>query len=201
MLTIGVLALQGDFAEHAAVVRRLGADAREVRSPENLRGIHGLIIPGGESTTITRLMAEWSLAAPIVALARDGMPLLGTCAGLIVMAQNILDDAMVGLDLFDIDIQRNGFGRQVDSFEQVVDIPAFGEAPFRAVFIRAPLLRRTGSDIEVLASLPDGAPIAVRKGNLLGCTFHPELTPDLRFHALLLRLAKDYAGTRDAAAI
>ena len=201
MASIGVLALQGDFAEHVAVIGRLGAEAREVRFPADLDGISALIIPGGESTTISGLMDRWRLAAPIASLAHSGMPIWGTCAGLILLARNIVDDSTSTLDLLDADVLRNAYGRQVDSFETDVSIPVLGEAPFRTVFIRAPLIQRVGAGVEVLASLDDGTPIAVQQGNLLGSSFHPELTADTRFHAYLLRLAQEYVRASDAAAV
>ena len=201
MATIGVLALQGDFAEHVAAIRRLGAEAREVRAPGDLDQVSGLIIPGGESTTISGLLERWELADPISSLAQAGLPLWGTCAGLIVMARTIVGDSLPSLGLLDVDVQRNAYGRQVDSFEADVPIPAFGEEPFRAVFIRSPVIQRVGQEVRVLANLADGTPIAVQQGNLLGSTFHPELTPDSRFHAYLLRLAKARVRAPDAATV
>lgn len=202
MLSIGVLALQGDFAEHIAALKRAGAEAREIRTPIELRALAGLVIPGGESTTITMLMRRWGLAEPIVQMARSGRPIWGTCAGLIVMAERVLGGQVPSLRLMDLDVARNAYGRQVDSFEAEVPIPALGPEPFPAVFIRAPVIQRVGRGVEVLARLADGSPIAVRQGNLLGSSFHPELTDDNRFHRFLVDLARERLGAgRNAAPV
>ncbi len=156
MIRIGVLALQGDFAEHVAMFSRLGAEAHEVRLPEQLDGLDGLVIPGGESTTFTLLMAEYALLEPIRRLAQEGVPVWGTCAGMIVLAREASHMPLPGLGVMDIVVERNAFGRQVDSFEAALAIPALGEEPFPAVFIRAPIIRRVGSGVEVLARLPPG---------------------------------------------
>jgi 5'-phosphate synthase pdxT subunit len=182
---IGVLALQGDFAEHMAALKRLGVDAREVRTPGDLHDLSGLIIPGGESTTISKLLDRWGLREPIVRFALDGRALWGTCAGLILIAKRVTDGTVRSMGLLDIDVQRNAYGSQLDSFETDVAIPAFGASPMRTIFIRAPVITRVGPSVEVLASLPDGTPIAVRNGNILGSSFHPELTQDTRFTAIL----------------
>jgi 5'-phosphate synthase pdxT subunit len=196
-MIIGVLALQGDFAEHAAALARLGVEAREVRLPEHLDGLDGLVIPGGESTTLTRLMSDYGLLEPIRRLAEDGVPIWGTCAGMIVLARQASDLAQPGLGIMDIVVDRNAFGRQVDSFEAMLTIPALGSEPFPAVFIRAPVIRQVGPVVEVLARLPapetgtnhDGAAIvAVRQGRVLATAFHPELTDDLRLHRYFLTL-------------
>ena len=195
---IGVLALQGDFAEHLAVLRRLGVEGREVRTPADLVGVAGLIIPGGESTTISRLMDRWGMREPITQMAKSGAPVWGTCAGLILAARHILDDPIMSLGILDVDVQRNAYGSQIDSFETNLSletkqaIEAFGEAPLPAVFIRAPMIRRVGPSVEVLARTADGTPVAVQQGNLLGSSFHPELTPDTRFHAYLVNLSKEH---------
>jgi len=199
MTTIGVLALQGDFAEHVAMLRRIGAEPREVRLPADLEGLEGLIIPGGESTTISRLMDEWGLRQPIARMAHGGLPLWGTCAGLILAAQKVVDGSVQPLALLDIDVERNAYGSQLDSFFTDIHIPAFGESPMPAVFIRAPVIRRVGPQVEVLGRLPDGTPVAVRQGNLLGSSFHPELTPDSRFHRYLEALAKERGRLRHGA--
>ena len=185
---IGVLALQGDFREHLQVLERLKAEGREVRLPRELEGLDGIIIPGGESTTISRLMAEFAFVEPLRKLVGEGLHLLGTCAGLILMARKATDLALETLRVMDIEVKRNGFGRQVDSFEAELPIPALGDAPFPAVFIRAPIIERLGPGVEVLARLPEGGPAAIRQKNLLACTFHPELSRDLRFHAHFLNL-------------
>ena len=201
MTVIGVLALQGDFAEHFAMVRRLGAEAREVRVPKDLEGLAGLILPGGESTAIYRLMERWGLVEPLVALAHSGTPIWGTCAGLILICRSVLGDSVPSLNLLDVDIQRNAYGRQVDSFEADVRIPVLGESPLRAMFIRAPLIKHVGPGVDVLARLADQSPVAVRQRNILGSTFHPELTADGRFHSYLLRLAEEHAKSTNAAAM
>jgi len=191
-MKIGVLALQGDFAEHMALLRRIGAQAQEVRLPAELDGLDGLIIPGGESTTIGKLAVSYGLLEPIRAMAQAGRPVWGTCAGMILLAREALDGVpgQPLLGLLDIRVVRNGFGRQVDSFESDLEVPALGSPPFRAVFIRAPYVRECGSQVEVLAALEDGRIVAVRQGNLLGTAFHPELTDDERFHRYFLEMAE-----------
>ena len=197
--TIGVLALQGDFAEHIERLEAIGVRAVEVRLPEQLDHIDALIIPGGESTTITRLLDIYALRAPIRRLGAGGLPIWGTCAGAIVLAKRATDLDRPNLALMDIDVRRNAFGRQVDSFEENLDIPALGPAPFHAVFIRAPVIDRAGPGVEVLARLPDGGIVAARERNLLATSFHPELTADDRFHRLLAGMAsaRRAAGARE----
>jgi 5'-phosphate synthase pdxT subunit len=190
-MNVGVLALQGDFAEHVAVLTDLGVDAREVRLPEQLAGLDGLLIPGGESTTISRLMTDYGLFAPVQTLASGRLPIWGTCAGLILLAREIPDLDRPGLNAMDIAVERNAYGRQVDSFEADLDVPALGPPPFHAVFIRAPVIQRVGPQIEVLARLDGGSPVAVRQGNLLATAFHPELTDDPRFHEYFLKMAEE----------
>jgi 5'-phosphate synthase pdxT subunit len=185
---IGVLALQGDFQEHLQVLERLKAGGREVRLPRELEGLDAIIIPGGESTTISRLMADFALLEPLRKLVAEGLPLLGTCAGLILMARKATDLALETLRVMDIEVKRNAFGRQVDSFETELVIPALGDAPFPAVFIRAPIIERLGPGVEALARLPEGWPVAIRQKNLLACAFHPELSRDLRLHAYFLNM-------------
>jgi 5'-phosphate synthase pdxT subunit len=192
-LTVGVLAVQGDFAEHAAMLRRAAESlawavaVREVRQRRDLEGLDGLIVPGGESTTIGKLLLAYDLEAPIRQAARDGLPVWGTCAGMILLARDILGgepDARIGL--MDLTVRRNAFGRQLDSFE--VDLPFAGlERPIRAVFIRAPLVERVGPGVQAVATLPDGRVVAARQGNLLATAFHPELTPDPSLHAWFLQ--------------
>lgn len=196
MATIGILALQGDFAEHCAVFARLGTGARQVRLPPHLEGIDGLVIPGGESTTVTRLIDEYGLLTPLRRLAAAGLPLWGTCAGLILLARRTPGLDRPGLELMDITAIRNAFGRQVDSFEANLDVPALGPPPFRAVFIRAPLVKDAGPGVEVLARLDDGTVVAAREGNLLGTAFHPELTEDMRFHRYFLQIVAARDGHR-----
>jgi 5'-phosphate synthase pdxT subunit len=189
-MNIGVLALQGDFLEHEAVLSRLGTEPVEVRLPQHLDGLDGLIIPGGESTTISRLMAQYGLLEPLRGLAAEGLPVWGTCAGLILLARRAPDLDRPGLALMDMEAVRNAFGRQVDSFEADLEVPALGPPPFRAVFIRAPLIREVGPGVEVLARLDDDTVVAARQGNLLATAFHPELTEDVRFHEYFLNMAK-----------
>ena len=187
-MEVGVLAIQGDFAEHIATLKRLGVEACEIRLPHQLDAVVGLIIPGGESTTLSRLMTLYALREPIVALAAEGKALWGTCAGMIMMAREITEEDPVPLGIMDIGVHRNAYGRQVDSFEQDLQVPCFGDSPFHGVFIRAPMINRLGDGVEVLASLPDGEPVAVQQGNLMATSFHPELTKDSRFHRHFLEL-------------
>jgi 5'-phosphate synthase pdxT subunit len=186
MTTIGVLALQGAFIEHVHALERLGVEAREVRLPSDLDGLDGLIMPGGESTTIGKLMVQYGLDAPIRERALSGFPIWGTCAGMILLAKDIggLRQPLIGV--MDIVVERNAFGRQLDSFEADLDIPAIGDAPFRAIFIRAPLIHSVAGETEVLVRLTDGRIVAAREGNLLATSFHPELTNDDRLHRYFL---------------
>lgn len=185
---IGILALQGDVREHANALREVGAEPIEVRLPRDLVGLDGLILPGGESTTMRKLIDLYGLREPIRALARGGAALYGTCAGMILLANRIADGDEPVLQLLDITVQRNAYGRQLDSFEADVAVPSLGEAPLHGVFIRAPVISEVGPEVEVLARDPDGRPIAVRQGRVLATAFHPELTPDRRLHRLLLEL-------------
>jgi pyridoxal 5'-phosphate synthase pdxT subunit len=190
---IGVLALQGDVREHSNVLSELGAQPVEVRQVADLAGLEGLILPGGESTAISLLLESSGLREPLGERLAAGMPAFGTCAGMILLATEVLDgrDDQCRFGVIDIAVRRNGFGRQVDSFETDLDVPAAGAAPLHAVFIRAPLVERTGPGVEVLASLPPGAggggrPVACRQGNVLVTSFHPELSGDPRLHQLFL---------------
>jgi 5'-phosphate synthase pdxT subunit len=189
-LKIGVLALQGAFIEHIQRLRELGVDAVEVRLPEDVEQLDGLIIPGGESTTIGKLMDAYQLYEPVKRLAAQGKPVWGTCAGMIMLAADIDGSDQPRLGLMDIGVDRNAFGRQVDSFEAELAIDGFDQRPFHAVFIRAPVLTRAGEGVHVLARLPDGRIVAAEQGNLLVTAFHPELTGDPRFHQHFLELAK-----------
>ena len=191
MPRIGVLAIQGDFLEHRQALRHLGIEAPEIRLPHELDGIDGLVIPGGESTTIVQLIDIYGFREVITDKARSGLPVWGTCAGLIVMADRLTDDRPEPLHLMDIEVSRNAFGRQVDSFEQDLEIEEIGEPPFRAVFIRAPVVSRVGRGVDVLASVSDGRPVAVRQGRVLATAFHPELTEDSRIHELFVRMVED----------
>jgi 5'-phosphate synthase pdxT subunit len=186
MATIGVLALQGDFREHRGMLERLGVAAPEVRLPKDLEGLDGLIIPGGESTTIVRLMRTSHLLEPLRELAGNGFPIWGTCAGMILLAKRLDDTGIPALEAMDIAVRRNAFGRQVDSFEADLSVSGLGGPPYRAVFIRAPIIEDVGPAVEVLARLPDGAPVAARQGPLLATAFHPELTADDRLHRFFL---------------
>ncbi|MBM3130243.1 MAG: pyridoxal 5'-phosphate synthase glutaminase subunit PdxT [Chloroflexi bacterium] len=189
-MKIGVLALQGAFIEHIKILRARDVEAIEVRKPEQLRDLDGLIIPGGESTTFGKLAVEYGLIEPMRALCAAGKPVWGTCAGMIFLAKEI-GRAQPLIGVMDVTVKRNAFGRQVDSFEIDLDIPALEpRAPFHAIFIRAPLIASVGKGVEVLAKLDDGTIVAARQGNLLATSFHPELTNDARFHKFFLKNVK-----------
>jgi len=188
---IGILAVQGAVREHVAAVRDAGGEAVEVRLPRDLVGLDALVLPGGESTTMRRLIDAYGLREPIAAMARGGAPLLGTCAGMILLAERIDDGDGPVFGLLDVAVRRNGYGRQLDSFEADLDVPSLGSEPMHGVFIRAPLVTDVGPRAEVLARDPDGRPVAVRQGRVLATAFHPELTPDRRFHRLLVRLVAE----------
>lgn len=185
---VGILALQGDVAEHAAALRDVGADPVEVRLPRDLAGVEALILPGGESTAMRKLIDAYGLAEPILSLAASGAPMWGTCAGMILLARRIADRDSPVLPLLDIEVHRNAYGRQLDSFEADLDVPTLGAEPFHAVFIRAPVVTDVGAGVEVLATDPMGRTVAVREGRLLATAFHPELTGDRRFHRALVEL-------------
>lgn len=189
-MRIGVLALQGAFIEHIQRLHELGVEAVEVRLPEELEGLEGLIIPGGESTTMGKLMDAYQLNEPVRRLAAAGKPIWGTCAGMIMLAKDIEDSAQPRLGLMDIGVNRNAFGRQVDSFEEDVQVDGMDGQPFHAVFIRAPVMTRAGDDVHVLARLADGRMVAAEQGKLLVTAFHPELTDDLRFHEYFVEQCK-----------
>lgn len=188
-MKVGVLALQGDFAAHAKALSRLGAEAVEVRDAPALESVDALVIPGGESSTMLKLITEESLARPIIDFARSGKPVFGTCAGAILLARRVLNPEQPSLNLIDIDVARNAYGRQVDSFVASADTELEG-GPIEAVFIRAPKITGVGPGVEVLASL-GGEPVLVRAGNIIAGTFHPELTSDTRVHALLVGQARE----------
>lgn len=187
-MTVGVLALQGDFREHASVLRTLGADVALVRRPEELAGVDGLVIPGGESSVMDKLARTFGLAEPLREAIRGGLPVYGTCAGLIMLADSVLD-AITGqqsLGGLDVVVRRNAFGSQLQSFETDLDIPELGERPVHAVFIRGPVVESLGPRATALATLADGRVVAVEQGNLLGTSFHPEITGEHRFHEYFL---------------
>jgi 5'-phosphate synthase pdxT subunit len=186
-LKIGVLALQGAFIEHEKMLRALGAEACEVRMPAQLEGLDGLIIPGGESTTIGKLATEFGLIEPLRAFAQS-KPTWGTCAGMIFLARDIGIDRQPILGVMNVRVNRNAFGRQIDSFEADLNIAPIGAPPFHAVFIRAPVVTEAGTDVDVLAQLTDGQIVAVQQGHLLATAFHPELTGDSRLHAYFVDL-------------
>jgi 5'-phosphate synthase pdxT subunit len=191
-MRIGVLALQGAFEEHLQALRQVGAEGVAVRLPQELEGLSGLILPGGESTTMRKLIDRWGLREPILDLARQGAPMLGTCAGMILLANDIVDGDEPVFSLLDISVKRNAFGRQVDSFEADLDVPMLSDTPIHAVFIRAPVIDRVGPDVDVLARLGDGRAVAVRQRNVLATAFHPELSGETRFHRLLTTMAGEY---------
>ena len=187
-MRIGVLALQGAYAEHMSVIKRIGAEARPVRLPDQMDNLDGLVIPGGESTTMLALMRSFKLVRPVRDRAQAGLPTMGTCAGMICMAREASGLDMETLALMDIDVERNSFGRQADSFEDRVSIPVLGDNPFPAVFIRAPSVSRVGPRVDVLATLPDGTVVGCRQGKLIAVAFHPELTGDVRLHKYFLSM-------------
>jgi 5'-phosphate synthase pdxT subunit len=196
-LKVGVLAMQGAFLEHANMLRKIGVTPVEVRLPEDLVGLDGLIIPGGESTTIGKLANQFGLIEPLHHFIEEGKAVWGTCAGLIFLAKDIGATGSGGhvipprLEVMDIKVDRNAFGRQVDSFEADLQLHFSDDKPFRAVFIRAPLIEQVGQAVEVLAQLEKGGVVAARQGNLLVTAFHPELTDDLRFHQFFLKMIRD----------
>ncbi len=191
-MKIGVLTVQGAFAEHEAVLRGLGVEAVPVRLPEHVDGLAGLILPGGESTTMRKLIERWGLRAPILELAARGAPILGTCAGMILLAREIVDGDEAVFPLLDVSVKRNAFGRQLDSFEADLPVPVLGDTPVHAVFIRAPIVERVGDAVDVLARLENGSVVAVRERNVIATAFHPELAGETRFHRLLTTMAGAY---------
>ena len=197
-MKIGVLAAQGAFIEHIEALKKLGVDTVPVRLPEQLADLDGLIIPGGESTSISKLMDAYHLSEGIREMSRKGLPIFGTCAGMIILAGNITDGQEVkNLGLMDISVRRNAFGRQNESFEADISMPAIGKEPFHGVFIRAPFIEETNGKTEVLGRLENGTIVAAREGNLLVTAFHPELTDDLRFHRYFIEMVRK---AREAAA-
>ena len=191
---IGVLALQGDVREHLRTLRDLGVHALAVRRPAELELCDGLVIPGGESTTMAKLARTFELFEPLQKRIADGMPAFGTCAGMILLANRLTDAEPPVLCLLDATVQRNAYGRQLDSFEADLDVPALGDVPLHGVFIRAPVVSELGPDVEVLARDDAGRPIAVRQGRVLATAFHPELTGDRRLHRLLVDMIREDAA-------
>ena len=191
-MKIGVLAVQGDFAEHLDTLETIGVEGVDVRRPEQLAGLSGLILPGGESTTMRRLIDRWGLRDPILELAAHGAPILGTCAGMIVLSREIAGGEAPILPLLDVTVARNAFGRQLESFEADLHVPVLGDQSVHGVFIRAPIVERTGPDVDVLARLDDGRVVAVRQRNILATAFHPELAGETRFHRLVAAMASEH---------
>jgi 5'-phosphate synthase pdxT subunit len=192
-MKIGVLALQGAFAEHVAALHAIGVEAVEVRLPEHLDDVDGLIIPGGESTTMRNLIRRWGMRQPILDLAERGAPLFGTCAGMIVLSTQIEGGEDPVLPLLDVTVERNAFGRQLDSFETDLAVPLLGDTPVHAVFIRAPVIESVGPGVDVIARLDDGRIVAVRERNIVATSFHPELAGETRFHRLIATMAAEHA--------
>ena len=191
-MKIGVLALQGAFREHLDTLAAIGVEGVRVREPADLAGVSGLILPGGESTTMRQLIERWGLRGPILDLAARGAPIFGTCAGMIVLSREIAGGEPPILPLLDITVERNAFGRQLESFEADLSVPVLGDRPVHAVFIRAPAVERTGSGVDVLARLDDGRIVAVRDRNVIATAFHPELAGETRFHRLVATMASEH---------
>ena len=192
-MKIGVLAVQGAFREHLATLAAIGVEGVEVRLPRDLDDIAGLILPGGESTTMRRLIDRWRLREPILALGRSGAPIFGTCAGMIILSTEIAGGEEPVLPLLHVVVGRNAFGRQLDSFETDLTVPILGDTPVHAIFIRAPIVEEIGPEVDVLARLDDGRIVAVRERNVIATSFHPELTGETRFHRLVATMAAEHA--------
>ena len=189
-MRVGVLALQGTFIEHIDSLRQLSVEAPPIRLPHELDTLDGLVIPGGESTTMLRLMESFGLIQPIREMARNGLPIWGTCAGMVLLVKDVSNYETETLALMDAKVKRNAFGSQVDSFEADLEIPPVGEGPFHAVFIRAPIIEEAKPGVEILSRLADGTIVAIRQNRLLACAFHPEFTDDLRFHSYFLNMIR-----------
>jgi 5'-phosphate synthase pdxT subunit len=198
-MKIGVLALQGDFLEHAQMLERIGVEPVMVRMPEDLELVSGLILPGGESTTMRKLIGRWGLREPVMDLAATGAPIFGTCAGMILVARDIAGSEEPVFPLLDMTVERNAFGRQLDSFEGEVSVPVLGNEPVHGVFIRAPIVERIGLAVDVLARLDDGRIVAVRERNVLATAFHPELAGEPRFHRLVATMASEHEDPAEGA--
>jgi 5'-phosphate synthase pdxT subunit len=191
-MRIGVLALQGAFREHLDTLAAIGVEGVRVREPADLEGLSGLILPGGESTTMRGLIERWGLRQPIMDFAESGAPVFGTCAGMIVLSREIAGGEEPILPLLDVTVERNAFGRQLESFEADLDVDVLGARPVHAVFIRAPIIDRTGPGVDVLARLDDGRIVAVRERNIVATSFHPELAGETRFHRLVATMAAEH---------
>jgi 5'-phosphate synthase pdxT subunit len=189
---IGVLALQGAFREHLQTLASIGVEGVPVRLPADLDDVSALIIPGGESTTMRKLIDRWGLRQPIMDLAATGAPMFGTCAGMIVLAREIAGGEEPILPLLDVTVERNAFGRQLDSFEAELPVPILGDQPVHGVFIRAPIVDRGGPDVDVIGRLEDGRIVAVRERNIIATAFHPELAGETRFHRLVATMAAEH---------
>lgn len=189
-MIIGVMAVQGDFSEHLATLKTLNVQTQEVRLPKDLEGVDGLIIPGGESTTLRKLFDIYKLTDPIKRYAQSGNPIWGTCAGMIMMAQTLTDDRPEPLNLMNVTVKRNAYGRQLNSFEADIPVSVIKGNPIHAIFIRAPSFTYIGENVEVIGKLNDGTPVAVKQDNMLATAFHPELTNDARFHKFFISLIK-----------
>ena len=198
-MKIGVLALQGAFREHLRTLATIGVEGVPVRLPRDLDDVAGLILPGGESTTMRQLIERWGLRQPILDLASGGAPLFGTCAGMIVLAREIAGGEPPILPLLDVTVERNAFGRQLDSFETDLAVPVLGDQPVHGVFIRAPVIERTGPDVDILARLDDGRIVAVRERNIVATAFHPELAGETRFHRLVAAMASEHQDPGEGA--
>ncbi|HEX3244750.1 MAG TPA: pyridoxal 5'-phosphate synthase glutaminase subunit PdxT [Chloroflexota bacterium] len=196
MVRIGVLALQGDFAEHKKVLEELGATAVEVRTVDQLAALDGLILPGGESSTVGKLLEAFGLLEPVRALVEEGLPTLATCAGLVLLAREATEKRGALIGTMDLQVSRNAFGRQRESFEVDLDVPALGQKPVHAVFIRAPAITAHGTDVDVLARTEDGTIVAARQGNQVAAAFHPEISGEHRFHKMLLDLVSERKQSR-----
>ncbi len=191
-MRIGVLALQGAFREHLDTLQAIGVEGVRVREPRDLEGVSGLILPGGESTTMRKLIDRWGLREPILDLAASGAPIFGTCAGMILLAREIAGGEPPILPLLDVTVERNAFGRQLESFETDIVVDPLGATPVHALFIRAPIIERTGPGVDVLARLDDGRIVAVRERNIVATSFHPELVGETRFHRLVATMASEH---------
>jgi len=189
-LKIGVLGLQGDVREHIEMLQLLGVETLVVKLPEDLQLVDGLIIPGGESTTMIRIMKEVEMYEPLKEKINKGFPVYGTCAGMILLANRVKDSDQLTLQVLDVEVERNAYGRQIESFEVDINVPEFGEKPFRAVFIRAPKIVELGNNVEVLAKYED-APVFVRENNVMATSFHPELTKDTRIHEYFIKMVEE----------